>query len=114
MANEQVMRAALEQIAQDEDCQYGYFPGGDPRTFSPDHESCTEEEMAAHKAACKVWSDAEAEGRSMNPEAPAGQWLKSDDGNAAMHILRAKFGIGTYTYPTRAAEIARRALKELS
>lgn len=38
---------------------YGYFPGGDPRDFSPDEESCTEAEIAAWKDACAAWERGE-------------------------------------------------------
>ena len=34
---------------------YGFYPGGDPRDFWPDGESCTPQELAAHKEACKQW-----------------------------------------------------------
>ena len=30
---------------------YGFYHGQDPRTFSPDQESCTPEEVEAHKLA---------------------------------------------------------------
>jgi hypothetical protein len=33
---------------------YGFFYGGDPRSFSPDHESCTEQEIANHKKAVEL------------------------------------------------------------
>ena len=105
-----MLLAALQEIAKDEDCQYGFFPGGDPRTFSPDSEDCTEAEAAAHKEACRIWDEAEAAGRGMNPEEPSGSWLVSDDGKTIMHILKANFGIGTYSYPTYAAQIARAAI----
>lgn len=36
---------------------YGYFHGGDPRTFTPDAESCTDDEMDKWKADCKKWDD---------------------------------------------------------
>lgn len=36
---------------------YGFFPGGDPREFTPDAECCTGAEMEAHAAACKRWDD---------------------------------------------------------
>ena len=102
--------AALREIAQDEDVQYGFFPGGDPRKFSPDSEDCTEAERAAHKEACRIWDEAEAAGRSMNPEEPSGSWLHSEDGKTVLHRLKANFGIGTYNYPTHAAQVARAAI----
>ena len=102
--------AALREIAKDEDCQYGFFPGGDPRKFTPDGEDCTDAERAAHKEACRIWDEAEAAGRSMNPAEPSGSWLASDDGKTVMHILKANFGIGTYSYSTYVAQLARAAL----
>ena len=35
---------------------YGGYYGGDPRKFFPDEESCTADELAAHKAACEAWN----------------------------------------------------------
>ena len=110
ITNEADLLAALREIAKDEDVQYGCFPGGDPRKFSPDGEDCTDAERAAHKEACRIWDEAEAAGRSMNPEEPSGSWLASDDGKAVIHILKANFGMGTYSYPTYAAQIARAAI----
>ena len=34
---------------------YGFFYGGDPRTFTPDAESVTDEEMARWKQDCARW-----------------------------------------------------------
>ena len=110
MAELDDLLAALREIAKDEDCQYGFFPGGDPRKFTPGGEDCTDAERAAHKEACRIWDEAEAAGRSMNPEEPSGKWLASEDGKTALHILRANFGIGTYSYPTYAAQLARAAI----
>lgn len=39
-----------------EELHYGFFLGGDPRDFSPDPECSTEQERAAHKAACDEWN----------------------------------------------------------
>lgn len=36
---------------------YGYFPGGDPRDFTCDPESCSDEEMQSHREACAAWED---------------------------------------------------------
>lgn len=36
-------------------CSYGYFLGGDPRQFSPDEECCTTEEIARWQALCADW-----------------------------------------------------------
>lgn len=106
-------RAELEQTAKQEDCQYGFFTGGDPRMFSPDEQDCTPEEIAAHKAACDLWDKADAEGRSMNPEEPAGKWLLSDEGQKLAHILTARFGIGVQRYPTDDALAARDELARI-
>lgn len=43
---------------------YGFFCGGDPRKFYPDCESCSEKEIENHKAACKLWDEADARGVS--------------------------------------------------
>lgn len=50
------LRAIAERLREQEASEvgYGYFPGGDPRDFSPDEESCTEKEIAAWKRACEL------------------------------------------------------------
>lgn len=88
--------------------QYGFFSGGDPRDFTPDHDSCSPEEIANHKAAV------EAVERNKVPLGNLSEWLESDDGKNVMHLLRAPFGIGTCVYrdkhATRALRRARAAL----
>lgn len=34
---------------------YGFFPGGDPRAFTPDAESSTDAELARWKIDCALW-----------------------------------------------------------
>ena len=34
---------------------YGFFPGGDPRAFTPDEECCSSEELENHRLACEAW-----------------------------------------------------------
>lgn len=77
---------------------YGFFHGGDPRKFHPDHESCSEKEIANHKAACGLWDESEAKGETPTPEACPSGWVYDDAGKPVMHILRAPYGIGTYEY----------------
>ena len=77
---------------------YGFFCGGDPRKFWPDGESCSETEMANHKAACKLWDEAEARGETPEPEACPSDFLYDADGKCVGHVLRAPYGIGTYSY----------------
>lgn len=70
---------------------YGYFPGGDPRLFHPDHECCSPEEIAAHREACAAWD------RGERPETPPGsRYIYDDSGKVVAHICGGKFGIGTY------------------
>lgn len=70
---------------------YGFFTGGDPRAFSPDHESCSPEEIENHRKACDLADALERDGKPVNWECPSGweQW-----GDAVVHVLRAPFGIG--------------------
>ena len=50
------MRAIADSIRCEAECaSYGYFPGGDPRDFTPDPEACSADEMDRHKAACDQW-----------------------------------------------------------
>ena len=83
--------ALLRQVrpfVQECECEsgYGYARPDDPNDFHPDAEMCSESEIAAHKAACEAYG---------NPgyEPPAG----STFGNG-VHILRAPWGIGSYTF----------------
>jgi hypothetical protein len=73
---------------------YGYFVGGDPRTFHPDGEMCSEEEFANWKKACDEANRIEA---SRDLPCPSG-WVTDDSGRAVAHILRAPFGIGSGWY----------------
>ena len=74
---------------------YGFFPGGDPRCFSPDSEESgtTPEEHAAWVAACKRWDEAER----------AGLKLPAEDGSClpgpGVIVTRARFGLGGYSFP---------------
>ena len=68
---------------------YGFFCGGDPRDFVPDEESCSPEELAAHKKACE---EADAEEKARKLSCPSG-WVAP-----GIHVTRSPFGIGSYTY----------------
>jgi len=69
---------------------YGFFCGGDPRTFFPDPESCRLEEIENHKRACALWNDAEARGETPTPEACPSGWNE----DRTIHVLRAPYGLG--------------------
>jgi hypothetical protein len=74
------------------DVVYGYFPGGDPREFTPDPECCTEEEMANYERACKLMDEdkiTSVDGRH--------HWPIEKDGEVIGHVTHAAFGLGTYT-----------------
>lgn len=66
---------------------YGFFPGGDPRRFTPDVESNTNEEIAAHKAACDRWETGET--------APLPGSCIHGEGCI---ITMSGFGLGSYDY----------------
>jgi len=76
------------------DSVYGFFCGGDPRTFRPDREGCTPEELANHAAACKLADEMEARGEFPDWDCPSG-WEQY--GNVVVHVLRAPFGVGVTT-----------------
>lgn len=64
---------------------YGFYHGQDPRTFSPDGESCTAEEVAAHREACAA--------------AYRGEWKRDDSGCHHIgdtKILKTTMGLGVY------------------
>lgn len=100
---------AAEEIAQDEEGGYGFYHGGDPRKFFPDAEACTPEELAAHKAACDRWNEAEAKGEKMEPERCGSGWISPD-----VHVTKSSYGLGSYTFPTGAARRAQAALSALA
>lgn len=84
---------ALLDRARDEAAfqSYGYFAGGDPRDFRPDPECSTDEERAAHKAACEAWSRGDA------VECPP-SCTTTVDGDTITHTTRAGYGLGAQTY----------------
>jgi hypothetical protein len=70
---------------------YGFYRPENPHNFSPDAESCSDEEMANHKAACEAWDRGDY-------KAPQGSESFYDEkGELTMHILRAPWGVGSYT-----------------
>jgi hypothetical protein len=71
---------------------YGFFCGGDPRDFHPDHECSSPEEIENHRKACVEAEKLEA-GRNL--PCPSG-WVRTETGSH--HVTRAPFGLGGYTY----------------
>ena len=99
--------AALKEIAQETDMQYGFYNGGDPRNFSPDGEN-TPEEIAAHKEACAKWTEAENAAKP-SPDAPCPSgWITPN-----IHVTCAPFGPGVYSFPSDAAQRAITVLHEI-
>lgn len=101
------LRALLDDVRrQAEDVGYGFFPGGDPRTFSPDPEASTEEEREAHR------NDCERAERGERPVTKTGHELR---GAALVHY--SGYGLGTYTMEDPAmqdvAERLERAIDQL-
>lgn len=90
--------AALERVLPtleaeaEETSQYGHFPGGDPRKFSPDEESNTPEEIAAWKAACEKWNAGEQVDDGSHGCKPIGI------GGAVGFACGSSFGVGVYQY----------------
>lgn len=89
----ELLRAMADELERSgEQVGYGFARPDNPHDFSPDHESCSAEEIAAHKAACEAFDSGE-----YTP--PRGSETHRDkDGKIVMHILRAPWGIGSYTY----------------
>lgn len=72
---------------------YGFFPGGDPRDFTPDFEGCTPQEIEAWKEACDSWNRGEkvvCEGSH--------RWLVDAEGKVIGTATVSSFGIGTYWF----------------
>lgn len=83
---------------------YGFFPGGDPRCFSPDSEESgtTPEEHAAWVAACKAWDAADAAGKKLaaeNGSCSLETVEHPEHGPVTAIVTRARFGLGGYSYP---------------
>jgi hypothetical protein len=76
---------------------YGAFCGGDPRTFHPDGEMCSPDEIENHRKACELWDEAEACGETPEPEKCPSGWIYDENGKAVCHVLRTPYGIGGYT-----------------
>lgn len=75
-----------------EETVYGFFPGGDPRDFTPDPDCCTKEEIERWREACAAWN------RGERPEILAGCSEEHDaEGRVVKRTLRAPFGVGVYT-----------------
>lgn len=75
------LRELLFDIRREaQDTGYGFFVGGDPRSFSPDYESCTPEEVERWRADCAL-----AE-RGERTAVPPG-----------CHASQPGYGVGTYT-----------------
>jgi hypothetical protein len=86
------LRAIADRIRSDaEDVSYGYFPGGDPRDFTPDEESIRPEEAARYKSDCEAWERGDHIDRG-GPHLPL-----TVDG-MTWHVTVAHYGLGTYTY----------------
>ena len=66
--------------------------------FWPYAECCSEQEIANHAAACKLFDEAEASGKTPTPEDCPSGWIYDKDGKPWIHVLRAPYGIGTYEY----------------
>lgn len=71
---------------------YGFFPGGDPRLFTPDGEN-SDEEKAAHKADCEAWDRGE-KGNSKNM---SGKTIHDEQGKTFIHMQPSGYGTGVYT-----------------
>lgn len=68
---------------------YGYFPGGDPRNFTPDRECCSPGEIEAWERDCAAWE----KGEQIHSVKFGREY--SRDGKSSIHF--SGYGIGTYT-----------------
>lgn len=78
---------------------YGFFPGGDPRDFTPDPECCTEAELAAHKQACEEWERGDRKEYERHRHEATEQ-----DGKVMIASYAGAFGLGTYSTRDDAAD----------
>ena len=68
-----------------EETGYGFHRPDNPHDYSPDHESCSPEEIANHKAACEAFD------RGEYKRDDSGGWVTPN-----IHLLKAPWGIGSY------------------
>jgi hypothetical protein len=81
------LRGIAERIRQQaEFTSYGYPCVDDPREFTPDADVCSEEEIAAHAAACDAWNAGDKVARPPTH-------VPFEGG----HITQAPWGIGVST-----------------
>lgn len=71
---------------------YGFFPGGDPRTFNPDPDGSTEEERQAWEEDCRAWNETEERGEKPGFKEPA--CLMGD----GVILTRGMYGLGSYEW----------------
>ncbi len=87
------LRELLVDIRNEsESTGYGFFPGGDPRTFTPDGESSTAEERAAHAEDCARADRGEPPQTDTRCRA-----LRADDGTTTVRVTPGGYGLGVYT-----------------
>lgn len=108
-----VLKRILPMVeAQTKQIGYGFFPGGDPREFTPDEECSTPEEQAKWKADCEAYGKGE-----IGKQPSTGRGTHDEQGRLTSHLLVGGYGLGTYTYedPEGAALVAeiREAIAEL-
>jgi hypothetical protein len=108
---EALLEAARILRERSEQMGYGYARPDDPHDFHPDVDSCTAAEIANHKAACDAWDNG-------TYVAPSGSESAYDaDGKLVLHITRAPWGIGSYTFRDpqmlEAAEICQHLADEM-
>lgn len=86
---------------------YGFFCGGDPRTFTPDEECSTEQERAKWKADCEAYTKGE-----IGDQPSSGQSTYDAQGRLVAHIQTGGYGLGTYTYDDPGAVALVNEIKE--
>lgn len=89
---EDILRAAFMYVhrAAEGEPMYGFFPGGDPRTFTPDEESATPAELEAWKRDCARWNAGE-----QTPTPPCCQVEVLPSSGSPALVTRSYYGPGT-------------------
>jgi hypothetical protein len=101
------LRAIADRIRdQGEHVGYGYFPGGDPRNFTPDPECCTEQEIKNWERACELMAEGKIDEASGQHHWP----IIGKDGDVIGHTTSCPFGMGTYSLPDPDAQALARQL----
>lgn len=94
VADAQLLKKLRDYVdTKSQEYGYGFYRPDNPHDFTPDADQCSDDEIAAHKAACEAYDK--------------GEYTHEHSGcshEGSMHILYAPWGIGSYVIRDDEAE----------